>query len=430
MTLKNLTGSFIALLIFYSGFAQNRDYARSLIDTLASPAMFGRGYVNKGDSISAAFIAGQFRQWELKSFGENHFQPFTLSVNTFPGNVSLKLNDNELRPGYEFVAGAGSHADSGEYPIKIVRPGMIENSRRLSRFNSRDHSGSYILFLPGKKSETSRSTWRMIDSMVQNNTAKARGAIVPRSAISWHVWAREMGNKPYTTLSVRQDVLPRKPKKINVNIEARWLEDYVTRNVIAWVPGKTQPDSFLVISAHYDHLGMMGKETLFPGANDNASGTAMLLDLARHYSLLENHHNYSIAFMAFAGEETGLLGSKFYTENPYFHLGKIKFLINLDMVGTGSDGLLVFNGSTDSLRFETMRSINEQHNYLKELRMRGESRSSDHYYFYQKGVPAFFLLTIGSEHRHYHNVFDTRESLPLTKYNEVFSLITGFFNTF
>jgi Zn-dependent M28 family amino/carboxypeptidase len=175
---------------------------------------------------------------------------------------------------------------------------------------------------------------------------------------------------------------------------------------------------------------MMGQETLFPGANDNASGTAMLIDLARHYSLPENHHDYSLAFMAFSAEESGLLGSKHYTEKPYFPLTQIKFLINLDMVGTGSDGLLVFNGTTDSVRLETMQAINERNQYLKELRVRGESRSSDHYYFHQKGVPAFFLLTMGSEHRHYHNIYDTREAVPLTKYNEVFRLITDFFDTF
>lgn len=430
MTFRHFISLLIASFIVATSYTQNPDYARSLIDTLASPAMFGRGYNNKGDSIAAAFIATQFRHWGLQPFGEDYYQPFTLSVNTFPGTVSLRVNEKELLPGSEFVVGAASHADSGEYQVKVLHSRKLNNSRRLNRFNNRDHSASYILFMPDKKPETSRDTWRRIDSMVQSNAAQARGVIIPRSAISWHVHAREMGKKKYTTFSILENALPRKPKKINVNIETSWLEDYVTYNVIAWIPGKIQPDSFLVVSAHYDHLGMMGTQTLFPGANDNASGTAMLLDLARHYSLPENQPVYSIAFMAFAGEETGLLGSKFYTENPYFPLEKIKFLINLDMVGTGSDGLLVFNGTTDSLRFETMRRINEEQGYLKELRIRGESRSSDHYYFYKNGVPTFFLLTIGNEHRHYHNIYDTGESVPLTKYSEVFRLITDFFSTF
>jgi aminopeptidase YwaD len=277
----------------------------------------------------------------------------------------------------------------------------------------------------------SRDTLRMIDSLVRNNVAGSRGAIFSRPAISWHAWSRAMRERPFTSVDVHRDHLcPAGLRKIELEVENKWLPDYVTRNVIAWIPGKSEPDSFFVVTAHYDHIGMMGQETVFPGANDNASGTAMMIDLARHYSLPENQPYYSMAFMAFGAEETGLLGSKYYTENPYFPLESIKFLINLDMVGTGSDGLLVFNGTTDSVRFELMNSINEQNQYLKELRMRGESRSSDHYYFHQKGVPAFFLLTMGSEHSHYHNIYDTREAIPLTKYNEVFRLITDFFDTF
>jgi hypothetical protein len=342
----------------------------------------------------------------------------------------VKLNGISLKPGEQFSVSAASHADQGEYRIRTVNRKMLDKPGQLQRFDRRDNSAHYIFFDVDRRSIQERETQRLLDSLVRNNTAGARGAIFRRPAISWHAWSRNMRENPFTSVDVLDAKMPRRPKTIEVSVENLWLENYVTRNVVAWIPGKAKPDTFLVVTAHYDHIGMMGQETVFPGANDNASGTAMMLDLARHYSLPENQHDYSLAFMAFSGEESGLLGSKFYTENPYFPPGQIRFLINLDMVGTGSDGLLVFNGTTDSVRFETMNRINEQNEYLKELRMRGESRSSDHYYFHQKGVPAFFLLTIGNEHRHYHTIYDTRESLPFTKYNEVFRLVTDFFNTF
>lgn len=430
MTYKNLLAVALILLIQAVSLAQDKEYAKSIIDTLASPHMFGRGYVNKGDSLAAAYIASQFAAKGLEAFGVDYYQPFTFSMNTFPGRMSLAINGKSLMPGEEFVVKASSHSDKGRYRIRRVSERMLEKPARLKRISRRDNSGHYILFDINMREIQSRELRRLVDSLVSNNVAGARGVMFPQSAISWHAWARPMSETSFTAIDVHRDNLPRRPSRLDIDVEALWLDDYVTRNVIAWIPGKTQPDSFLVVTAHYDHIGMMGEETFFPGANDNASGTAMLIDLARHYSLPENRPDYSMAFMAFSGEETGLLGSKYYTENPYFPLEQIKFLINLDMVGTGGDGLLVFNGSTDTVRFEIMNNINEQNQYLKEIRMRGVSRSSDHYYFHIKGVPAFFLLTFGSEHRHYHNILDTREALPLTKYDEVFRLITDFFDTF
>jgi aminopeptidase YwaD len=430
MTIKKLSGLSLLLLVFFSSTAQDRDYARSLIDSLASPYMYGRAYINNGDSLAAAFIASQFEAFGLSHFNDDYYQPFTLNANTFPAKVNVKLNGVSLKPGEEFAVNAASHGDQGEYRIRVVKERMLTNYRRLQRFDRRDHSGNYIYFDINRREIQDRQTLRVLDSLVRNNTAGARGAIFRQPAIWWHAWSRGMSEEAYTSVNIRSDLIPRRPKTIETDIENQCLEDYVTRNVIAWIPGKSQPDTFLVITAHYDHIGMMGQEAVFPGANDNASGTAMLLDLARHYSISENRHDYSLAFMTFSGEESGLLGSKYYTENPYFPLEQIGFLINLDMVGTGSDGLLVFNGTTDSLRFETMNRINQKNDYLTELKMRGISRSSDHYYFHQKGVPAFFLLTTGSEHRHYHNIYDTREALPLTKYDEVFRLITSFFDTF
>src|SRR5690606_25921598 len=117
-------------------------------------------------------------------------------------------------------------------------------------------------------------------------------------------------------------------RKITVEIQPEY-RSHNARNVIGYIKGTAFPDSFIVFSAHYDHLGMMGKQALFPGANDNASGVAMMLDIMHHYK--KNPPAYSVCFMAFAGEEAGLLGSYYYTEKPLFPLGQIAMLINLDL---------------------------------------------------------------------------------------------------
>jgi Zn-dependent M28 family amino/carboxypeptidase len=179
------------------------------------------------------------------------------------------------------------------------------------------------------------------------------------------------------------------------------VKKHKTQNVVGFVEGIKYPDSFFVFTAHYDHIGMMGKDVIFPGANDNASGTAMIMDLAKHYS--KSKPEYSIVFIAFSGEEAGLYGSRFFSENPLFPLEKIKLLINLDMVGTGSDGIAFVNGSVFTDLFEIVNQINEEKNYLKRIKARGEACNSDHCFFYQKGVPAFFIYSMGKEHMHYHS---------------------------
>jgi Zn-dependent M28 family amino/carboxypeptidase len=85
----------------------------------------------------------------------------------------------------------------------------------------------------------------------------------------------------------------------------------------------------------------MGEDTYFPGANDNASGISLLMNLAKYYAA--NPQEYSIGFICFAGEEAGLVGSHYFTENPLVSLKKVRFLLNTDLAGTGEEGITVVN---------------------------------------------------------------------------------------
>ncbi|MCX6294627.1 MAG: M20/M25/M40 family metallo-hydrolase, partial [Bacteroidetes bacterium] len=182
---------------------------------------------------------------------------------------------------------------------------------------------------------------------------------------------------------------------------------------------------FIVYTAHYDHLGQMGEEIFFPGANDNASGSAMLLNLARYYSMTEHKPKCSIAFIAFCGEEAGLLGSKYYTEHPVFPLKNIKFVLNMDIMGTGEDGITVVNGSVFKNEFDKLKEINTQNNFIKDVKIRGKAANSDHYCFSEKGVKAFFIYSMGGI-KAYHDIYDRAETLPLNEFENLFKLITAF----
>jgi len=227
----------------------------------------------------------------------------------------------------------------------------------------------------------------------------------------------------HPVFKVLRKSLPESPAEIEVRVDACFRKNYRTQNVIGYVPGTLYPDSFIVFTAHYDHLGRMGRKNVFPGANDNASGVSMLLSLADHYS--KSPLPYSVAFIAFAGEEAGLLGSEYFVKNPLVPLKQIKFLLNMDLLGTGDDGLMVVNGEVFQNHFQVMDAINKEKNYVVSLQKRGKARNSDHYWFTERGVPAFFIYTLGGV-TYYHDVLDRPETLPLTDYEDVFRLIVEF----
>jgi Zn-dependent M28 family amino/carboxypeptidase len=240
----------------------------------------------------------------------------------------------------------------------------------------------------------------------------------------WHV-SNSAQVESTIWLKVKKDRLPEGTTSISLKAENTFIPDYATQNVIGFVRGKIQADRFIVFTAHYDHLGMMGNKTIYPGANDNGSGTAMLLDLARYYSQPENQPDYSIVFMAFSGEERGLMGSTFYAEHPLFPLNQIELLINLDMVGTGSDGITIVNATVFPKLFKRFVRLNEEGHFIKEVKERGESCNSDHCPFYQKGVQSIFIYTRGKEHLDYHTPSDNADDFPFTAYNGLFRLLTA-----
>jgi Zn-dependent M28 family amino/carboxypeptidase len=168
----------------------------------------------------------------------------------------------------------------------------------------------------------------------------------------------------------------------------------------------------------------MGQETYFPGANDNASGTAMLLELA-HYFVEHPMKKVNVVFMSFAGEEAGLIGSHYYVEHPLFPLEKIKFLTNVDIMGSGEEGITVVNATKFPAEFSALQQINKNEEYLVKIGSRGPAANSDHYFFTEAGVPAFFIYTMGPN-KHYHDVEDTYKELSFSEFGDLYRLLIDF----
>ena len=419
----------VFLLLSNTLFAQDVKYAHSIVDSLASPKMFGRGYVKNGDKMAANFIQHKLQESKLNFFGAAYFQAFTLSVNTFPNKVSLVVNGFNFNtlPGIDFLLGSGNpKIKKKKREVVWLDSTLLSSKEQTARFLSSNLKNKWIVV--NKKDISNKEKLSFVNA-IQCNFLNAFGiAAIESKKLRWHV-SQQKQLFPTLELLISDSAYSKIDKKntsyITLSYDEKFIKKYKTQNVIGYIKGSQHPDSFIVFSAHYDHLGQMGDGAIFTGANDNAGGTAMLLDLVKYYSKPENKPNYSIAFMFFGAEEAGLVGSKFYTENPLFPLKNIRFLINLDLMGAAEEGITVVNATEFTKEFETIKQLNDSKKYVSQVKSRGKAANSDHYFFSEKGVPSFFIYTMGSI-KAYHDIYDTADKLPFVKYNELFGLITDF----
>jgi aminopeptidase YwaD len=378
-------------------------YARKIVDTMTSESMHGRGYVNDGDRIAANYIKTEFQKFGLRSFTKDYYQKISFSVNTFPKEMSVKIDGKELVPGKDYIVGESSGSAKETYTLKRY-------------FANKDSA----IEIPGTDTKNAA-----IINGVKNPVFNLSNA--PIIYLEKDKLTQDIAQNQVKALSIHllKDALPESAKEISFDIKNKFIKKHPSQNIIAYVEGSVHPDSFIVFSAHYDHLGQMGKDVYFPGANDNASGCAMLLNLANYYSKPEHKPTYSIAFIAFCGEELGLLGSKYYTEHPLFPMKNIRFLLNMDIMGTGEEGITVVNGTLFKSEFNKLKEINSQNDFIKDVKIRGKAANSDHYFFSEKGVRSFFIYTMGGI-KAYHDIYDKAETLPLNEFEDLFKLIITF----
>jgi len=366
---------------------QDLAYARQQLDTLASEAFHGRGYAARGQQLAADYLLREFQRFGLQPLSDNYLQPFALEVNSFD-SVLLLINGQTLVPGTDYLV----HPHSGYGEAKGLKAGK---KTAIFDYQTPPLSGN--------------PAWELL---LETGHPK----------LTWSV-GRETWSLPYFQLS--KAATPQKIKQLTYVVRGNFRE-HLAANVIGFLPGSQQPDSVIVICAHYDHLGRMGS-TLFPGANDNASGTALLLDLARHYSRPENEPAYSLLFIAFGAEEAGLVGSTYYVNNPLLPLNRTTLVLNLDLMAGGSEGMMVVNAVQNPAAYQALDSLSQAHSLLTAIKQRDNAANSDHYPFSQKGVPAIFLYTLGDVTA-YHDPYDRPEMLHLQHYPAVFELLNRFIN--
>ena len=214
-------------------------------------------------------------------------------------------------------------------------------------------------------------------------------------------------------------IIPGKTLAMNVSLTGTPVGG---RNVIAFLEGSDPglKSEAVIIGGHYDHLGYLrehqtGTDYIYNGADDNASGTSGVLAAARAFGSMDEKPKRSIIFMAFAGEEKGLLGSATYMKQPLWPVNKTVAMLNLDMIGRNyPDSLEVIGAKQNPGIWRIIRRQNRRVGFiLAESKGKRMNEGSDHYNFFRNGIPAVYFFT--GFHQDYHKVTDNPDRINSEK---------------
>ena len=405
----------VLLLISGSLISQNNP-SREILNDLCSDEMMGRGYVRFGHVKAAKYIQEYYKSIQLKQFKKGtYLQPFKIKANTFPNDLNVSIDGKPLNEGVDYILDPSSGTAKGKFGlIKVDQKNLMDFLDEVSLSKIKNFEGKVLVL--NALNSNNPDTLSIFNELKIGLSMICPIIWVNNEKFTWSI-SRDVAEFPILEL---KDSLIWDADSVYLDVENVFLRDIVTHNVIGSISGLKKKS--IIISAHYDHLGMMGK-ALFPGANDNASGVAMLLSLANYFS--DKSPKYNLVFIAFGAEEAGILGSKYYVENPLFPLDDIKFVLNLDIMGTGDEGITVVNGLLHKKQFKQLTSINKKQEYLSKIKIRGRAANSDHYWFSQLGIPSFFIYTMGGI-KAYHDVYDRSETLPMSEFNDLFHLLIDF----
>lgn len=396
--------------------AQDMVQFKQIVKELASAKYQGRGYAYDG-----ANKAGKYLQKEFEKAGADEVmvQPFKLSINTFPDKMELSVDGRKLTPGSDFVMREFSPGAHGTYKLYYIDTLNYNPDKIFSDLAKPENKGVFVVcdfWFTYKHVEDFR--------IIQRAEECAAAGMI----LTWDIplkfykaYGEQVVNKPIIWASAD---FPKDAQSITVDIDHKFLKDYECFNVIAKVEGRRH-DSCYFFTAHYDHLGNLGKKLYFPGANDNASGTAAIVTLAAYYA--QNRPEYDMYFIAFSGEDANLRGSEFYVSHPTVSLDQIKYLFNLDMIGDNNP-VQYCEVSDEGMRgYVQMEQINGAQHYFKGLNRGDLAGNSDHYPFAERHVPCIlFENEEGDAFQYYHTSLDNFETMKFDTYEPLFKLIRDF----
>src|SRR5579872_6173059 len=444
------------------------DPARYLNDikALSAPAMEGRGAGTHGLERAADLIVNRYKQLHIQPAGtQGYKQPFGVvtgarlksdnSLQVVLGDSKKQLKVNEDFVPFSFsssgevtgsvvFAGYGVTADEYQYDDyagldvkdKIVlllryepatfaaksgNQGLTHHSQLITKaINARNHGARAVILVNGKLGDGEEDLLSRFGSQAGPRDAGILLVQVKNSVAD--AWFKAAGKSlSAVQREINSDGKPHSFQfpdalRLSLKVDIESIRATVN-NVLAYLPGKT--GEYVIVGAHYDHLGRGGQDSLapsmigiiHPGADDNASGTAGMLELARLFAQRPgaDRLDRGILFMAFAGEELGLLGSADWVKEPTLPLSRAVAMINMDMIGRIRDKKVYIGGvGTGS----TLKAVVEQAASKSDFKVEysaGGYAASDHTSFVAKNIPVLFFFS--GLHSDYHEPSDTWEKI-------------------
>jgi hypothetical protein len=436
------------------------------IKALTTPAMEGRGAGSKGLTRAEHLIEKRYKSLGLEPAGTNSYlQPFTVITGAHlkgKNHFAVLTGDQkrELKPKQDFVpfsfsasgsarapmvfAGYGISADEFQYDdyagidvkdkivvvlryeppsfaVKAGNQGMTQHSQLVTKaINARNHGAKALVLANGKLGDGEEDLLTRFGSVSGPENAgiiflQVKNAVAEGWLKAAGKSLAELQEQINASSKPASFALPEnQTTALTVSIETTQA---TVNNVLAYLPGKT--DEYVIIGAHYDHLGRGNFDSLapsqigqiHPGADDNASGTAGVLELARLLAPQKGQLRRGILFASFAGEELGLLGSAAWVKEPTRPLEKCVAMLNMDMIGRIKDQKVYIGGvgTGSTLKAVVEQAQKEENSGFKIEYSPGGYSSSDHTSFVAKKIPVLFFFS--GLHSDYHKPSDTWDKI-------------------
>lgn len=424
--------SLINVIFTFSSFVLSQnisvDSLKKHVYYLASEELEGRFTGEKGQKLAANYIQNKFIEYGLLPLtNDGYFQEFNLIKEEKSG----KFQFNNV-----------SYYYGNDFALNRYFTPFVMNSEKV-----------YYLKKDVKYKSKFDDAVLILDSDFQNynqllNKVKPQALIINNPYLNMDFYNSFNGRitnnfkedeYPILTIDLSKNLKPRSFRKVQhlndvyfeLNPNFKFIE---TENVIGFIPGSDSilKNEFVVVSAHYDHIGIKDGKIHF-GADDNASGVSSMLEVARNISMSPKDlkPKKSIIFVAFSAEELGLYGSEYFVNNPLISLNKINYNLNIDMIGrspTFEDSNLVYiigSKVIESTLHDYHLSANEsiKMDVSYEFKPIGPNlyRRSDQYNFIKNGIPSIFYFT--GLHADYHQATDTPDKIDYLKMKRISELI-------
>ena len=404
------------------------------ISFLADDNMEGRRAGTKGEILATKYIQNQFKDAFLNPLGDNltYLQSFSINDGkNFDKASFFFVNGIELKPFTDYFPlnnSSDSKLIEAAVSISLSENGApwFLNWEEIVEMNKSNPHFDYKAYLSEKVSSISKkggtiviiynlsSSW--LEDLAYTGKDQSEPSLIPIVAIT-----------PAAQIKYFRDNTSSYDLKLKIVFTKN---ERIANNVIGYLDNKAQKT--IVFGAHFDHLGygedgnsmLRTKEKLIHnGADDNASGTAVLIELAKNLKK-ERIKDYNFLFIAFSGEELGLLGSKYFTDHPTIDLEKVSYMVNMDMVGRLNDSLktLTIGGVGTSPIWGNLLPYKNKSNITIKIDSSGTG-PSDHTSFYRKNIPVLFFFT--GLHTDYHKPSDDYTSINFSGSLAVYKIITS-----